>query len=145
MARSFGRVLGQRKLVRAGSRGGGAVVLLGRPSKRKDGDWECPFRITTLRNSRTQYGYGVDSIQALTTALEGIRVTLEGSRERLTWIGGEPGDHGFERLVTTSFGRTFTKRLNRLIDREILRMVKLLKDRHRAAKARRGGVGARRN
>jgi hypothetical protein len=97
----------------------------------KKQDWECPFRVVGLGVRSVQYGYGVDSMQALATALEGIRVTLEKSGTRFTWIGSsEPGDAGFERLVTTSFGVRFTQRLNRLIDKEIKSLVEGLKRRH---------------
>jgi hypothetical protein len=93
-------------------------------------DWECPFRIEGLRTRGIQYGYGVDAVQALTTALEGIRVTLERSGKRLSWIGGAPGDPGFERPVPTSLGLDFSRRLNRMIDREIARFVRIQEQRH---------------
>ena len=130
MAQPVGSIIGTRELSREGSRGKPVTVTLGKPRKRADGDWECAFRIAGLRVRAVQYGYGVDAIQALTTALEGIRVTLERSGQRLAWIGGEAGDAGFERLVPTSFGPAFTSRLNRLIDREINRVVQRLERQH---------------
>jgi hypothetical protein len=74
-----------------------------------------------------QYGYGVDAIQALCSALEEIRVTLDKSKEKLSWVTGEPGDTGFERTVPSSWGLALTQRINIMIDREITRFVKALK------------------
>lgn len=106
-------------------------MTLGKPRRLKGGDWECPFHIVGLRTKTVESGYGVDAVQALTMALEGIRVTLERSGQRLSWIGGEPGDTGFGRLIPTSLGPAFSKRVNRIVDREIVRFVGLLKRRHR--------------
>jgi len=99
-------------------------------------DWECPFRIGGLGTRGIQYGYGVDAIQALTSALEGIRVTLERSGKRLSWIGGNPGDPGFERPVPSALGLKFSQRLNRMIDREVAQFVRVQERRHaRSAKS----------
>jgi hypothetical protein len=128
MKRVIREVLGERILQGPATfRHRTVTVTLGSPRRRKDGDWECPFRITGVR---VQYGYGVDSIQALTTALEGIRVTLERSGKQLTWLGGETGYTGFDRFVTTSFGAKFTEHLNRTIDKEIVKYVNRLKQSH---------------
>lgn len=142
MRRPFGTIIGVRRLSRAGSQKG-PTVILGKPRRMRDGeDWECPFRIEGLgsRSRGIQYGYGVDAIQALTTALEGIRVTFEQSGKRLSWIGGRPGDPGFERPVPTSLGLEFSRRLNRIIDREIARFVRIQERRHgkRSAKSTKG-------
>jgi len=98
----------------------------------KEGDWKCPFHITGLG---TKYGYGVDAIQAVSVAPEGIRVTLAKSEYRLSWLGGEPGYTGFDRLVTTAFGQKFTNRLNAKIDREIRKLGKALEQRARAKRS----------
>jgi hypothetical protein len=105
-------------------------------------DWECPFRIAGLGGRVVEYGYGVDAIQALTTALEGIRVALERSGKRLSWIGGNPGDAGFERPVPSALGLHFSRRLNRMIDREVARFVRVQERRHakRAAKSAKASV-----
>ena len=135
MGRLFGPVIGVRGLSRAGSRK--VTVSLGKPRRMKSGkDWECPFRIGGLGTRGIQYGYGVDAIQALTSALEGIRVTLERSGKRLSWIGGNPGDPGFERPVPSALGLKFSQRLNRMIDREVAQFVRVQERRHaRSAKS----------
>ena len=115
MNRNFGGILGERKLHRkVGHRTVVTVVTLGTPRRKESNDWECPFHIT---GQRVQYGYGVDAIQALTTALDGIWVMLKKSGHEFSWLGGDYT--GFDRLVTSSFGTKFTTRLNRIIDREI--------------------------
>jgi hypothetical protein len=131
MKRQFGEIIGERQLYRNGSRSKVSTVTLGKPRRRKDGDWECPFRITGLR---VQYGYGVDAIQSLTTALEGVRVMLERSGQRFSWLGGEPGYTGFDRLVTSSLGAKFNQQLNLIIDREIAKFVYALERTHQKRK-----------
>ncbi len=127
MRKIFGEILGERKLHRkVGQRTVVVTVTLGNPRKRKDDDWECPFHIT---GRAIQHGYGVDAIQALTTALEGIRVILEQGGQQYSWLGGDYT--GFDRLVTSSFGTKFTARLNRIIDREIERFVNGLERAHK--------------
>jgi hypothetical protein len=131
--RNFGEILGDRKLHRkVGRRNRVTTVTLGMPRRRKNGDWECPFQIT---GQGIQYGYGVDAIQSLTTALEGIRVMLERSGQSFSWLGGDYT--GFDRLVTSSFGTKFTTHLNRIIDREIERFVNGLERAHKKRQRRR--------
>ncbi len=120
MKRQFGEIIGERQLDRVGSEEQPITVALGKPRKRKDGDWECPFRITGLG---VQYGYGIDAIQALTTAIEGVRVMLERTGKRFSWLKGEPGYTGFDRLIPSSLGAKFNVRLNLMIDREITKFV----------------------
>ena len=123
MKHNFGEIIGERKLHRKVERRNAVItVTLGKPRRRKDSDWECPFHIT---GKGIQYGYGVDAIQALTTALEGIRVMLERNGGQFSWLGGDYT--GFDRLVTSSFGAKLNARLNRIIDREIERYVDGLK------------------
>lgn len=88
MTRPFGQIIGELALNRVGTNGKAVTVVLGIPRRMTGGDWKCPFRIT---GHRVHYGYGVDAIQALTTALEGIRVRLEASGQELTWLDGKPG------------------------------------------------------
>lgn len=94
-------------------------VAIGKPEKRHDSEFACPFQIIGLDNSEAQYAYGVDCFQALIMALEGIRATLEKTGKSLTWIGGEKGEHGFPRFVPSFYGLDFSRRLEELIEREI--------------------------
>ena len=124
MAKEFGEIIGKRKLYCNGSKKKSVTVTLGIPRKMEDGDWKCPFQITGLG---VKYGYGADSIQALCSALEEIRVTLDKSKEKLSWATREHGDTGFERLVPSSYGLALTQRINHMINREIAQFVKGLK------------------
>lgn len=94
-------------------------VAIGRPEKRHESEFACPFQVIGLENSELQYAYGVDCFQALIMALEGIRANLEKSGKSLTWIGGEKGEHGFPRFVPFFYGIDFSRHLDELIVSEI--------------------------
>jgi hypothetical protein len=108
-------------------------------------DWECPFRLRGLGVNQVQLGYGVDGIQAVTNALEGIRYALDRLETPLVlpfgtaaswkatparWKKGhlEFGT-GFHRFIPIGFG-AFTRRLERLVDREVAAFGRALKRRH---------------
>jgi hypothetical protein len=77
-------------------------------------------------------------MQALVTALEGIRYHLDQTGLTLTWKDGIPDHTGFQRGIPVSLGATLAKRLERLVDREMARHVRKLETRHkgRAAKGK---------
>jgi hypothetical protein len=135
----LGEVIAERRLV-VGDRGTRTVVVsLGRP--RPAGvhlEWECPFRIKGAGLDTLEFGRGVDAMQALVTALEGIRYILDQTGLALTWKDGIPDHTGFQRGIPVSLGATFAKRLERLVDREVARHVRTLQTRHqrRAVKRR---------
>lgn len=101
--------------------GSGTVVLvrLGKPEQVAEGEFRCAFQLQGLGNSQVQYAHGIDSVQAMQNALEGIRSGLEKSGRSFSWQGGEAGDVGFPRSVPTFFGLEFSRRINRLIDEEV--------------------------
>jgi hypothetical protein len=113
-------------------------VSLGQPRPSR-GDWECPFRIQGQNVSILEFGNGVDSMQALTTALEGIRVLLDEKFGSLVWEdGGGLVDHsGFQRQIPL-LGGAFARRLERLVDSELNRHVRQLE---RRTTSRRGRAG----
>ena len=143
--RRIGTILAERRLV---VRDSGEVVRvsLGAPRPGTDGaEWACPFRIHGAGISRVEFGYGVDSMQALTTALEGIRVLLDESGLALGWKVGPDrrdvfdGETGFTRSIPIAFGPARTRRLERLLDQELRRELQRLQRRSKrrpAAKAR---------
>jgi hypothetical protein len=130
--RRFGPILAERLL---GEPGSAKVVRvsLGTPRPGADGvDWECPFRLHGAGISRVEFGYGIDSMQALMTALDGIRWLIDESGLALGWKVGA-GRHdiwdeetGFARSISIGFGTAFRKRMERLIDRELQRNVQRL-------------------
>lgn len=133
--RRIGTILAERLLAAPGS---AAVVRvsLGVPRQLSgDADWECPFRIHGAGISRVESGRGIDSMQALTTALDFIRVLLDESGLDLGWKMGPgrqdvfQGETGFARSIPFALGPAFTRRLERLVDRELERKVQDLERR----------------
>jgi hypothetical protein len=134
----FGEVIAERKLLVGDGGTGTVVVSLGRPRPSGDLEWECPFRIKGPELEIFEFGRGIDSMQALVTALEGIRYHLDQTGLTLTWKDGIPDHTGFQRGIPVSLGATLAKRLERLVDREMARHVRKLETRHkgRAAKGK---------
>jgi|RhiMetdeSRZDD1v2_1073273.scaffolds.fasta_scaffold25257_2 hypothetical protein len=130
MARRLGTPIAVRRLRKPGSRRA-VLVRLGKP-RRSGRDWLAPFQIRGLDSDEIQYGYGVDAVQAVISMLEGVRVTLDGSGERLTWVGGLPAATGFPRYVPDCGSSRLRKRIEQLIDREVRSFVRGLERRHRA-------------
>ena len=86
--RRIGTILAERQLAEQVS-GKVVRVSLGVPRPvTDDADWECPFRISGAGISRVEFGRGIDSMQALTTALDFIRVLLDESGLALGWKMG---------------------------------------------------------
>jgi hypothetical protein len=106
-------------------------------------DWECPFRIKGPDVARFEFGYGVDALQALTTALEGIRAVLDEIGRPLAWSGVLPDHSGFQRMIPIGAGPNFSARLERLVDRELSRHVRQLERRNKKMLAKTGVSTAR--
>jgi hypothetical protein len=133
--RRIGTILAERELAEQVS-GKVVRVSLGVPrAGTDDADWECPFRISGAGISRVEFGRGIDSMQALTTALDFIRVLLDESGLALGWKMGAGrqdtwhDETGFARSVPIALGPAITRRLERLVDREIQREVQRLERR----------------
>ena len=133
--RRIGTILAERRLAEQVT-GKVVRVSLGAPRPRtEDADWECPFRIHGAGISRVEFGYGIDSMQALTTALDGIRVLLDESGLALGWKMGAGrgeiwhGETGFPRSIPIVLGPALKRRLERLFDSEIRRETQRLERR----------------
>ena len=133
--RRIGTILAERQLAEQVS-GKVVRVSVGTPRPGTNGaEWECPFRIHGAGLSRVEFGYGVDSMQALTTALDGIRALLDESGLALGWrLGpGRPyvwdGETGFTRSIPIALGPTVRRRLERLVDVQLQREVQRLERR----------------
>jgi hypothetical protein len=103
---------------RLGPSGKRVKVSVGVPEPDPRGDWRCPYQISGLGARRVHYAYGIDAFQSLLLALVGIRAHLEPRRSQLEWDGGSLAD-AFPRVVPTHFGLAFSRRIERLIDREV--------------------------
>jgi hypothetical protein len=63
---------------------------------------------------------GVDALQALLLAIEGIRIALDRTGSRFEWLG--PGlTAEIPRQLPTCLGKRFERRLNEVIERETVR------------------------
>jgi hypothetical protein len=132
MDHELGRPIAERALICGTRRKKQLTVRLGAPKRAEQVDWVCPYQIVGLGSSRVDAAYGVDALQALMMALEGIRVRIE-KAGACTWVGGENGDAGFPRLVPTYFGAAFATHINQQIDRELERFGKVVRSTGRKA------------
>jgi len=107
------------------------MVRLARPQRDPRGDWVCQFAITGIGRYRLNAGRGVDAFQALQNALEGIRLMVDESGRKLSFL--DMGDPFFPKHVPQCFGPEFEQKLNLHIEREIVRFSKALKARHKAS------------
>ncbi|WP_425163013.1 DUF6968 family protein [Candidatus Binatus sp.] len=119
----LGRVIARRILSEEGVAGRKIVVSIGlpRPDPRKGGDWECPFLIEGVGKSEVQKAFGVDSLQALMIAIQGIRVGLEQSGRNLFWLDSEIGAD-IPLTVPTTWGKQLVDRVRLAIERETVRV-----------------------
>lgn len=110
-----------RRLAVVGEPGRELIVTIGkpRPDPKPGGDWMCSFLVEGLPRTRRRAAHGVDALQALLMAVEGVRATLDASGLQLAWEGGEPGDTGIPRTVPLFYGLDFAQKIGRHIDREI--------------------------
>jgi hypothetical protein len=61
-------------------------------------EWACTVEICRDGEVKTFTGRGVDSLQALLSAVSGLRNVLKPEISRLTWLGA-PGEVGLPRLI----------------------------------------------
>ena len=130
MRRPFGPIIAERRLVSRDDEAKRVRVSLGTP-RWNGSEWECPFRIRSAGVSDVEFGRGLDSMQALTTALDGIRLELERKFGALSWEGVFPHHSGFQRTLPLTLDPAFSRRLDRLIDRELASRLRKLKQRSR--------------
>lgn len=93
-------------------------VQLGYPEMRTPDEWACPFRIVGLDTEIFEYGIGVDSLQAIMMAIEGIAVFRRDSGRSLSWIG-MLGETGIRRQIPMMMGAEFANEIEAHIDAKI--------------------------
>ena len=123
-------VIASRQLQTADRKRTKVVVRLAQPQQESSGNWVCRFEITGLGRHRVNAGHGVDAFQALQQALEGIRLMLDETGRKLSFL--DMGTHFFPKYVPQYFGPKFERKLNLHVEREILRFAKDLERRHKA-------------
>ena len=120
----LGRPIARRTLTEDGVTGREIVISIGlprpyRPSK--NGDWECPFLIEGIGEPKVETACGVDSLQALILAIEGVRVRLEQSGRNFFWLDPNIGVD-IPPYVPTVWGKRLVERVSLAIEREIVRV-----------------------
>jgi len=103
------------------------LVELDAPRRRRTGDWACAYRIRGLGHARGGQAAGEDGLEAIQLALVAMRRELEPFGARLTWTG-EPGELGLPLLIPDFFGGEVRRRLEGLVQREIEREGRRLKE-----------------
>lgn len=103
------------------------ILTLGVPEPVPGSDWGCAVQITGLTRelSRPRYVFGVDALQALELALQYAKVTLETSGYELRWLHAM-ADLGLPRILPM-LPQPFQERLERVVDREVLRFYAAVK------------------
>ncbi|MGH7563122.1 MAG: DUF6968 family protein [Gemmatimonadota bacterium] len=80
-------------------------IRVERPGQVADDEWCCRFSVEGAAPGSLDRAYGIDSLQALVLALEGIRLAVEGKRDQLSFMDGPPGQLGLPlRRCPTSRG-----------------------------------------
>ena len=123
------RVIGTRRLSIIGTRRKIVEIKVGIPKCLPDGVWACPYQIKASGRVRLKHAFGEDGLQAAHHALCAIRRDLDASAERLVWLDGEEGDTGFPRIIP-HFHVAMTKRIERMIDKEVARFTRRLEARY---------------
>ena len=126
----FQSTIATRHLARTDT-GGAVIVQLGRPRRRRTGEFECPYRVRGLGRVKLGRALGEDGVQALQLAFEAVRLELDPHAGTLTWYGAA-GETGFPQYVPYSLGSRFRKRLEAVVSREIEREARRLEQRSKA-------------
>jgi hypothetical protein len=86
-------------------------------------EWGCAFRISGLAQEINEFGRGIDSLQALMVAIEGVRFYIERSGEQLTWEDQELGYLGLPRRIPDTFGIEVEQHLVKMVNDEVTRLM----------------------
>ena len=103
--------------------GGIVVANVFEPKEMNPHQWGCRFEISGLPIDVAESAYGVDSMQALMMALEGIRVRLENSNVTLTWLQGEPHVLGITRPIPFAYGLKVQQHLTKMVEDEVAEII----------------------
>ena len=93
------------------------------------------FQITGGGIRVLECGYGVDAIQALQSALQGIRSFLDKSGQSFEWFD-LPLDVAFPKPIPSYGDERLTKRIEKLVDMELEKNLARLRRRHEQKQAR---------
>ena len=114
-----------------------ATAKIGQPGK-SGRDWACKLFISNVGMKESMLVYGVDQMQAILMAIEGVLTTLRNSGTEWRWIHGEKDDIGIPRFVPGGFGRRFASRLESIIDAETNKLATSAERKHHGKLAKTG-------
>ena len=135
-SKPFGPVVATRRISTLGTRPKRVTITLGKPRLPKgESDWECPFRISGGGIRVLEYGYGVDSMQALAGAYGGVRYYLEKTGESFEWYGIQVPVAGIQMFVPM-LHPSLTRRLEKMIIAEVRLDTARLRRRHQQRQKR---------
>ncbi len=96
------------------------TLTIDQPKEEVDSDWVCHFHIEGVDKEPMHYSaYGLDALQALLNALEGVRMTLRSFNLSMTWEGGNEGDIGIPRLVPMILTGSYINDIDGYIDQKL--------------------------
>ena len=110
------------------------IVRIGKPYPRSTGEWDCPFEVRGLGRTRVRKCLGVDAFQALQLVPQAVRVELQKAKGQVTWYGADL-EQVLPRSVPT-IEPGLARRINRLIDRELARFLRVARRRFKARQKR---------
>ncbi len=91
------------------------------------------------------HAFGVDPLQALLLAVQGLRLKLEALGIDFRWMDGDVGDTGIPRVIPISFGLNFSKHAEIVLDKETTKYVQKVEVRDTARKAMTKGAEPQRS
>ena len=92
------------------------TISIGTPYCDRDGLWRCPYQIGGIGKFKIQTEKGVDSLQALLSAIEGARLSLKESDCRFSSDESKDVGSGIPILVSTLLGPRFEERVLKAIE-----------------------------
>jgi hypothetical protein len=116
MAGGIVTAISKRSFTVADNPGRVVVASVGMPMPDSAGDWRCAFHIEGIESGGSFDAHGIDALQAMLLAIEGIRKVLDDSRLTLSWSGGEPGDTGIPHMIPLSLPAATRREIERYID-----------------------------
>jgi hypothetical protein len=117
----LGVAVASRTLTEFGVEGSSVKVSIGVP--RKSGNrWECRFVVDGLGRSKVVSAGGVDSLQALLGAIQGVRTILDQTGRSFVWIDRKWGT-AIPYFIPVVLGQRVEDRLKAAIEREEKRYV----------------------
>ncbi|MBK9262113.1 MAG: hypothetical protein IPM54_20200 [Polyangiaceae bacterium] len=93
-------------------------IQIGFPEQRTPDEWACAFRIVGLGDEIAEYGIGVDALQALIMAHEGVATALRASKRKLSWMG-IPGETCIRRQIPVYITADFANEIEAHIDAKL--------------------------